>query len=124
MGAPVVHFEIETAGDATALHQFYAQTFDWQIDADNPMKYGLVRTSPDQSEGIGGGIGPSQDGSSAIRFYIQVDDINATLATIEKAGGKTVMPREVLPGMVTLAMFADPEGNIVGLVEPGTPPAG
>jgi predicted enzyme related to lactoylglutathione lyase len=121
MGAPVVHFEIEGGGDPAALRQFYAALFDWQIDVHPPMEYGLVHTNA--GEGIDGGIGPSQDGSSATRFYVQVPDINATLAAVEAAGGKTVMPREVMPGMVTLAMFADPQGNVVGLVEPGTPEA-
>jgi predicted enzyme related to lactoylglutathione lyase len=121
MGAPVVHFEINTAGDAAALHQFYRDLFDWHIQADNPMNYGLVDTHAD---GIGGGIGGVEEGGTpATRFYVQVPDINATLAAVEAAGGKVVMPREVLPGMVTLAMFADPQGNVVGLVEPEPPPA-
>ena len=121
MGAPVVHFEIATAGDAAELHGFYRDLFQWEIKADNPMNYGLVDTGPDQ---IGGGIGGTEEGGTpGTRFYVQVPDINATLAAVEAAGGKVIMPREVLPGMVTLAMFADPQGNVVGLVEPDPPPA-
>jgi hypothetical protein len=59
-----------------------------------------------------------------VTFYVEVPDIKASLATIEAAGGKTIMPREVLPGMITLAIFTDPHGNVIGLVEPGIPPAG
>ena len=29
----------------------------------------------------------------------------------------------VIPGMVTMALFADPDGNVVGLVHNETPPA-
>ncbi|MDQ1712390.1 MAG: uncharacterized protein QOE45_1840 [Frankiaceae bacterium] len=123
MGAPVVHFEVTTGGDAAALQKFYADTFDWEIDAGNPMKYGVVVTGP-EGKGINGGISASADGANHVTFYVEVPDINAALATIEAAGGKTVMPREVLPGMITLAIFTDPEGNMVGLVEPGMPPAG
>ena len=120
MGAPVVHFEISTGGDPGELHQFYREQFDWEIDANNPMNYGLVRTNA--GAGIDGGIGaPEPGGSPSILFYVQVDDIAATLSSIEAAGGKTLMPRTVLPGMVTLATFADPQGNVVGLVEPGAP---
>lgn len=38
-------------------------------------------------------------------------------------GGSVVRPMEVIPGMVTMAVFADPEGNQVGLVAEQTPPA-
>jgi predicted enzyme related to lactoylglutathione lyase len=121
MGAPVVHFEISTGGDAAALFQFYRDLFDWEINGDNPMGYGLVDT---KSGGIGGGIGGTPEGGQpSTRFYVQVDDINATLAAAEAAGGRVLMPREVLPGMVTLAMFADPQGNTIGLIETEVPPA-
>lgn len=32
-------------------------------------------------------------------------------------GGKTVVPVTEIPDMVTFAQFADPEGNVVGLVK-------
>ena len=54
MGAKVTHFEI-LGKDAKKLQGFYSDLFDWQINADNPMNYGLVQA---QGEGsIGGGIG-------------------------------------------------------------------
>jgi hypothetical protein len=112
MGRPVVHFEV-VGKDAGKLQRFYGDLFDWKIDADNPMNYGIV---PKEGEGIGGGIGGSPDGQGHVTFYVHVDDINAALEKAESMGGKTVMPREEME-MVTLALFADPEGNVVGLVE-------
>ena len=53
----------------------------------------------------------------ATMVYVQVPDINAHLAKIEAAGGKTVMPRTEIPDAVTMAIFTDPAGNNVGLVE-------
>ena len=41
MPNPVVHFEIGGA-DGVALQQFYAAAFDWNVNAENPMQYGLV----------------------------------------------------------------------------------
>jgi predicted enzyme related to lactoylglutathione lyase len=32
------------------------------------------------------------------------------------------MPVTEIPGMVVLAQFADPEGNVIGLVKAGYPP--
>ena len=54
---------------------------------------------------------------------MQLDDINDHLAKIEGAGGSSIMPRTEIPGTVTFALFADPAGNVVGLVEEETPAA-
>jgi predicted enzyme related to lactoylglutathione lyase len=44
-------------------------------------------------------------------------DLQAYLDRIEQLGGKTVVPVTEIPGLVTFAQFADPEGNVVGLVK-------
>ncbi len=41
MGQPVVHFEI-TGKDGAALQSYYADLFDWDIDANNEFGYGIV----------------------------------------------------------------------------------
>ena len=65
---------------------------------------------------IGGGIAEAQ-GPNQVIFYIEVDDPQAVLDRIEEAGGKTVVPVTEVPDMVTFAQFADPQGNVVGLVK-------
>ena len=50
-------------------------------------------------------------------FYAQVDDLQAYLDKAEQLGGMTVMPPTEIPNVVTLAMFSDPEGNIIGMVK-------
>jgi predicted enzyme related to lactoylglutathione lyase len=113
MGCPVVHFEI-IAKDGPKLQRFYADLFDWQIDANNPQNYGLVETGGEG--GINGGIGPGEP--TGITFYVQVRDLQAALEKAEKLGGKTLMPPMEVPGAgVTLAMFSDVEGNRVGLLK-------
>jgi len=121
MGNPVVHFEIG-GKNAKKLNDFYAKNFGWKIDANNPMKYGVVATGSDK--GIAGGISPPPPSGPQtwVTVYISVPKIDPVLAKIGKSGGKVVMPRTVLPGMVTLAQFQDPAGNLVGLVE-DVPPA-
>jgi predicted enzyme related to lactoylglutathione lyase len=115
MGKPVVHFEI-AGRDGKRLQDFYANLFDWKINADNPMNYGIVETGGEG--GIDGGI-TQADGQNQVTFYVQVDDPQAYLNKIESAGGKTVVPVTEIPDMVTFALFADPEGNVVGLVKEG-----
>jgi predicted enzyme related to lactoylglutathione lyase len=112
MGNPVIHFEV-VGSDGAKLQQFYGDLFGWKINADNPMDYGIVDNG---GEGINGGIGQSPNGPH-VTWYVQVDDIEGCLAKAETLGGKTVMPREQIMDSVTLGLFTDPEGNLVGLVE-------
>ncbi len=115
MATKVTHFEI-LGKDAGKLQDFYGKLFDWKINADNPMNYGLVEAAGDGS--IGGGIGPAQEGAPGhVTFYVEVDNIENYLSKIENMGGKTIVPKTVIPEMVTFALFADPEGSVVGLVE-------
>jgi predicted enzyme related to lactoylglutathione lyase len=116
MGNPVVHFEIGV-NDSKAANKFYADLFGWKIDANNPMNYGIVDTdSP--GEGIGGGISKPPDGSGPYTtFYVNVEDLQAKLDEAEKLGGKTVMPPMQVPEGPEIAMFADPDGNVVGLAK-------
>jgi uncharacterized protein len=113
MGNPVVHFEIMGSGDANGLQQFYAQLFEWKIDTNNPMDYGIVDTGAGEGS-LAGGIGKSSDGSKALTIYVSVPDLQAALDKAESLGGKTLMPPTEL-GPVAIAQFEDPEGNVVGL---------
>jgi predicted enzyme related to lactoylglutathione lyase len=115
MGAPVVHFEILTAGDGSQLKDFYAKAFDWNIDSSNPMNYGVVNTGSDR--GIQGGVSGTDQGGNTVIFYIGVDELEPALKKIEELGGKTVMEPMEIPNMVTFAQFQDPAGNVLGLVK-------
>ena len=118
MGRPVVHFEV-MGKDGEKLRSFYAELFDWKIDADNPLEYGLVQRETNfEGVGIDGGIGGLPDGMSGhLTFYVEVPDVEAALAQAERLGGQRLMgPAEVQPG-VELGQFSDPEGHMVGLVK-------
>ncbi len=114
MGAPVTHFEI-ISRNGERLQEFYAKLFDWKINADNPMKYGLVEKA---GRGIGGGISnPGPDGMTHVTFYAEVADPQATLDMAVGMGGSVVLPVTEVPGMVTYALFTDPDGNRVGITK-------
>ena len=116
MPNPVVHFEVG-GKDTKKLQEFYSTAFGWKVDANNPMNYGMASTK-DGEIGIDGGISPGNDQmQNWVTFYIQVDDPGAYLQKVEGLGGKTVLPVTEVTGMVTMALFADPEGNVVGLVK-------
>jgi uncharacterized protein len=113
MGAPVTWFEISTS-DPKAARQFYAELFGWKLQVLEEANYALVDTGVEGA--IGGGIGQAQ-GPNQVVFYIEVDDPQAYLDRIEQAGGTTVVPVTEVPGLVTFAQFADPQGNVVGLLK-------
>ena len=48
---------------------------------------------------------------------VDVDDIDAALATIERLGGETLVGRTEVGGMGWSAYFRDAEGNVLGLWE-------
>jgi len=111
--APVTWFEI-SGTDYAGLRSFYAELFGWTPQPVEGMEYALV----DAAEGgVAGGIAGAGEGPGQAIFYIQVADPQAVLDQIEQRGGKTVVPVTVVPDMVTFAQFADPSGNVVGLVE-------
>ena len=119
MGQPVVHFEI-IAKDGEALKGYYSELFGWEIDSDNPMKYGTIQregnVSPD-GVGIGGGIATAPEGYDGhVTFYVAVPDVEAALAKAESLGGSRMMgPDEVMPGL-TIGLFTDPQGNVIGVL--------
>ena len=113
MPNPVSWFEV-AGPDAGVLQSFYARAFDWQIDADNEMNYGMVTAG---EGGIAGGIGPSPDGSAHATFYLGVADVQAALDKVGELGGKTVVPPMDVPDGPTIAFFSDPAGNLVGLMK-------
>jgi uncharacterized protein len=119
MGQPVVHFEI-IGTDADGLRDYYSQLFGWEIDANNPMKYGTVARESNVNEdgiGIGGGVGRGPEGYGGhVTFYVQVPDVEEALAKAESLGGTRMMgPDDVMEGL-TIGLFNDPEGHVVGVV--------
>ncbi len=114
MSHPVVWFEV-IGKDSDKLQGFYGELFGWKLDANNPMKYGMVDTGTDK--GIKGGIASASDmAKPGVTFYVESPDLQASLARAERLGGKTLLEPTELPE-VTMAAFADPEGNVIGLVK-------
>ena len=103
--APVVFFDI-AGPDAAKLKGFYSENFGWTIDDANGI------TTP----GLKGEI---REDPAETLIYLAVSDTDAALKKIVTAGGTVVLPRTVVPKLVTFALFNDPAGNRMGLVETG-----
>jgi predicted enzyme related to lactoylglutathione lyase len=110
---PICHVEIP-AIDPTTLSTFYAEVFDWQIQADPTSNYHLFQPQ----RGPGGAFVQVEETTGTkigqILIYISTDDIDATLAKAEAKGAKTLTPRTEVPHG-WFAVFADPSGNRIAL---------
>jgi predicted enzyme related to lactoylglutathione lyase len=105
-GAPVVFFSI-FGPEGEQLQRFYAGLFEWKIAPSGDV---MTPVSSPLPASIG-------KGEAEIIVYVGVDDITATLAKVKERGGTIRFPRFEVPGRVVLAVFKDPAGNSVGLVE-------
>lgn len=120
MGNAVVHFEVGAADDGP-LVEFYGELFGWGLQGFPGGGYTMIDTRG--GAGINGGIGKSQTGEPWSAFYVETDDLRAMLEKANSLGGTTVMPVTVLGGAVTIAMFNDPDGLLVGLVRAPSEPS-
>jgi uncharacterized protein len=124
MTGRITHFEIPY-DDGDRARAFYAETFGWNVQHMPDLQYTMASTGPVSEQGmptepgyINGGMydrsGPTAASQSPV-ITVDCDDIDATLETIEKAGGKTVVGKTPVADMGFAAYFTDTEGNVVGL---------
>ena len=114
MPNPVVHFEIGCK-DIQASARFYDALFGWSTHQQGPAQ--MIATG--SHEGIQGHFTAlGHEPYHYTMFYVQVDDISASLAKAEQLGGKVAVPKVDIPGYGSFAWFTDPDGNMIGLWKP------
>ena len=119
-------FEIP-AEDVRRASEFYGTVFGW---ATPPMgqdaSFALTvkadnNGNPTEAGGINGGFHKRQglsDAGPVINIY--VDDIDTKLKAVEAAGGRVIQPRtEVGEYGLSMALFSDTEGNVLGVYRYG-----
>lgn len=120
MSGRVVHFEIPF-DDGDRARAFYRDVFGWELMEMPEMSYTLVTTGPVDENGstepgyINGGMLRRESPNEGPIVVIEVDDIDAALATIEQQGGTTLLGRQQVGEMGWSAYFKDVEGNSMGL---------
>jgi predicted enzyme related to lactoylglutathione lyase len=60
------------------------------------------------------------DSHGHVTFYVEVPDVEATMARAAELGGQRLMGPESVPGGPTLGQLLDPEGHLVGVVQAPT----
>jgi len=118
----VIHFEIHAEDPARAI-AFYTELFSWEFAKwDGPMDYWLIKTGPDGSPGINGGMVRRQgiiDGQAVIAYVCTIDvaSIDQFVKSVPAKGGQIVLPKMPIPGVGWLAYAKDTEGNIFGMMQ-------
>jgi predicted enzyme related to lactoylglutathione lyase len=110
-----------SSDDPAASREFYAALFGWEIEVSDDPQYGgyAIAHLPGEVEDVAGiGKKASPDGPAFWAMYIGTDDAAAASATVEAAGGTTIMPAFGVGDMGTLAVFQDPTGAFFSVWEP------
>ena len=121
MGQPVVHFEV-IGGDGDKLRSYFSELFGWEFgNTMGPTNYAVVPRDGNTNAdgiGIGGGIGTAPEGYNGhVTFYVEVPDVGAALEKAESLGGSRMMGPDEMPEVgITIGLFTDPEGHVIGLV--------
>lgn len=98
------------AADGLVAGAFFGEQFGW----------GFAETMPsyvafDAGAGIGG-VFQSHTPVAPSMVYVYVDDVAATLTTIDAHGGRRMGDAMAMPGMATFGYFTDPSGTGMGLI--------
>jgi predicted enzyme related to lactoylglutathione lyase len=127
MSGRVVHFEIPY-DDGERARTFYREAFDWQLQEMPGMEYTLAMTGPSGDQGpteagyINGGLLAREESAAPGPVVVMdVPSIDTALATVERLGGSTVVPKQPIGEMGFTAYVRDTEGNVVGLWETASP---
>jgi predicted enzyme related to lactoylglutathione lyase len=123
----LIWYELMTP-DAAAAKAFYEAVVGWAIAPMGGDHKGYQAIA--MPDGAVGGLLPltqemcDHGAKPTWLMYIGVDDVDATVAAIETAGGKTVMPAADIPGIGRFAMLADPQGAPFYIMTPIPPEGG
>ena len=111
MPAEIVHIEFKSVNFAKTA-EFYAKLFDWQTEQNGSGSYMKLNGGGGAS---GGWIRADLIQAPAPVAYLAVDDLEKTLADVEGAGGRVLVRSQPFAGGGEVALFADPDGNVLGL---------
>ena len=114
---PIVHIEIPS-DNPKATSTFYKNAFDWNIQVSPDFDdYPMFQAEGGPAGGFNrvGELHGVNIKSGDVLIYIGTDNIEASLASVEQHGGKTLLGKTEIPQVGWFALFSDPAGNKIGL---------
>ena len=117
------HIEFVTT-DKPASAKFYSDLFDWPMETFQPMDYTMtafpegettLAFSPvDEEQGVMPG---------SILVYVDVDDIDATIARAKELGAVIFMDKMEIPDVGWMTVIGDPGGSRIAAMQRMEQPA-
>jgi len=127
MAGEIVHLELPSRSFERSA-AFYGKVFGWRADGAQAGGHLLFET-PSAGSGAKGVRGSwilhALAQAPGPLPFVAVDDIDATLAEVERQGGRILVPRLSLAGQGAFGLLADPDGNVIAvMVKSGGPANG
>ena len=118
MAARLRHLAIN-ADDVQRAKGFYEAVFGWRFEPWGPLDYYQVKNAGDGFLGALQGRRELKSGARMLGFEatMAVEDIAATIAAVEAAGGKVLSAPIYIEGVGRLTYIEDTEGNLVGAMQ-------
>jgi predicted enzyme related to lactoylglutathione lyase len=106
-----------TATDFEASQKFYSELFGWEIDR-GPEEFGGYSMAVVNGRNVAG-ISPamSPEAPPVWSTYVDVASVDDTMAKAAAGGGHAIVEPMDVGEAGRMAMFADPEGAVIGLWE-------
>ncbi len=118
MAAKFRHLAIN-ADDVQRAKRFYESVFGWRFEPWGPPDYYQVKNAGEGFLGALQGRRELKPGARMLGFEatMGVEDIQATIAAVEAAGGRILTAPIYIEGVGKLVYFEDTEGNLVGAMQ-------
>jgi len=119
MAGEIVHLELPSRSFERSA-AFYGKIFGWRAEGAQSGGHLLFETSRAAEQGASGVRGSfilhALAQAPGPLPFVAVDDIGATLAEVERLGGRVLVPRLALAGQGEFGLLADPDGNVIAVM--------
>ena len=111
--------------DGEAARQFYGELLGWEFEVKDDGRYSVIRY---QGQNLGGILDTSKEGKALKGGHwlsaMSVPDLDATLAAVDKAGGKQLEAPVEVSGVGRVVTVEDADGALLHLLssDRGDPP--
>lgn len=118
MSNRIVWLEVASS-NIPASADFYRKLFDWPIVTDEKMNYTMTNFGMNET-GIGFSPIDEEQGVTpgSVLVYVGVENADAVIDRARSLGAQIILDKTEIPTIGWMAIFADPGGNRIGILEP------
>jgi predicted enzyme related to lactoylglutathione lyase len=111
------------SSDIPASAKFYGDLFGWPIVTDEQMDYTMTALGQGET-GVGFARVDEAQGvmPGSVLVYVDVADVDAAIARAKELGAPICLDRMEIPTVGWMAIFGDPGGNRIAVMQRMPPP--